>query len=246
VFLPGLIAILFLIAWWAVTGDLASKWTFAAIPALTIASVENIITNLDARLGIGVAIPTLIASYFLGSALVWTSRSGTPAKEANRLYLMWMAMTLKIPKPEHAYDPNLQPLMDAVSKRLGEASPLAWRLFYPVVKSYLSRNLAQSLVSTYQNKYTFHRSIVMAAAILFWLCVATVVGGLVTHRVNGAVPHWAWLSALMAASLIMVLGFSGSYRMHWQMFDNTIITEAYSLICVTHDERSSAGKSNSN
>ena len=155
-------------------------------------------------------------------------------------------MTLKIPKPEHAYDPNLQPLMDAVSKRLGEASPLAWRLFYPVVKSYLSRNLAQSLVSTYQNKYTFHRSIVMAAAILFWLCVATVVGGLVTHRVNGAVPHWAWLSALMAASLIMVLGFSGSYRMHWQMFDNTIITEAYSLICVTHDERSSAGKSNSN
>lgn len=242
VFLPGLIALLFLIAWWAATGDLASQWTFAAIPTLTIASVEKIITSLDSRLGIGVAIPSLIASYFLGNALVWASRSGKPDPGATRLYLTWMALTLKIPKPEYSYDQKLQPLMDAVIKRLGEASPLGWRLFYPVVKSYLSRNLANSLVSTYQNKYTFHRSLVMAAAILFWLCSVTVIGGAITHYVNGAVPRWGWLGALTAASLFMVMGFSGSYRMHWVMFGDTIITEAYSLLCVTQVDKSSAGK----
>lgn len=31
--------------------------------------------------------------------------------------------------------------------------------FYPVVKSFVIRNLSQSLITTYQNKYTLHRSI---------------------------------------------------------------------------------------
>lgn len=235
IFLPGLIAILFIVAWWAAIGDLAPHWSFGHVPRLTTVTTERIINGLDAEIGIGIAVPLIFLSYFVGNALVWISRTGSPDGNANTIHLLRLALTLKIPKPEHSYSPQLQSLLDAAAARLGPSSPLTWRQFYPVVKSVLSESVSRSLIPTYQNKYTFHRSIVMAAATLFWLSATAVLGALVTRCYCSIAPHWAALAALLAASLAMVLGFTRSYRLYWEMFGNATITEAYSLLCVLKD-----------
>lgn len=94
----------------------------------------------------------------------------------------------------------------------------------------MAQRLAYSLVTTYQNKYTFHRSVTTAGAVLFWLSSTAVVGALVTLKMNGPQPSWALLLSLLGGAILLVWGFSGSYMYHWEMFGNTIITEAYSIL----------------
>jgi hypothetical protein len=246
VFLPGFIAAIFGIAWWAGVGDLAPRWTFGTVPRLTYATAETMLKGLDVRLGIGIAIPLIVLCYFLGNTLVWVSRSGRPDKNKSSFHLLLGSLLLRIPKPETSYSMDLESLLKAVEKHfVGSHSSLSWRQFYPVVKCYLSRQLPGSLVTTYQNKYTFHRSIAMASAFLFWFGLIALLGGLLTYAVYGNEPRWALVMFLILISLWMVNGFTASYRFHWEMFGNTIITESYSLLYGPTHETATDRRSNS-
>ncbi len=114
---------------------------------------------------------------------------------------------------------------------------MEWEQIFPVLKSYLSRNLAYSLVATYQNKYTLHRSVTAGAAVWFWLNLMTIPAALVTRAMGGPSVHWVVLVLCLIAALVLVWGFSGSFMYHWQNFANTIITESYSLLAGPNDEK---------
>ena len=111
-------------------------------------------------------------------------------------------------------------LFDRVREKFtapGVAS-LEWRMFYPVGKAYLARNVANSLVTTYQNKYTFHRSLVLGAVVVFWLSAFALITAAVTNHFVHVDPRWYQLIGLAAFSLFMVNGFTASYRLHWGLF----------------------------
>ena len=47
---------------------------------------------------------------------------------------------------------------------------------------------------------------------------------------NGG-PDWFFLAALALGSLLVVRGFSRSYNYFWTLWGDTIVTEAYALVC---------------
>lgn len=233
VILPGVIGGLFLAIWWVALGPVAPLLSNGFFPLLTSNNISELVESLSLKTGIGVAVPGLVLAYFLGHILLWIARSGEPNEAVSKdpWRTVGSSLVFRIPKPPKSYDEELQSLYEAVEARFRQnGSPLPWRQFYPIVKSYLSRNLAYSLVATYQNKYTLHRSIATAAAGLFWLCAFGAGGGVVTCYFRAVAPHWWLLTTLGLLALVLVWGFSGSYMYHWKMFGNTVITEAYSII----------------
>lgn len=245
VILPGIVVAIFITGWWFSLGSAASLLSFGYFQHLTLTNATEVIKSLNANLGIGAIVPGLVIAYFLGHILLWVARSGKVSDDSTESICVRLknskflkSLLFRIPKPPKSYDDELQPLYEAVAIKFSRGdSMLTWRLFYPVVKSYLSRNLASSLVATYQNKYTLHRSIATAAAGLFWLSSLGFVGGWYTFHFHGISPHWGLLAMLFILALALVWGFSASYTYHWKMFGNTIITEAYSIIYGDSDVR---------
>lgn len=231
VILPGVVAGIFLLLWWYALGPLAPLLTFNSTPELTLSNARAMIDSLNAATGAGVAVPAFVLCYFLGHFVLWTRRSGPANDDAAKCWykrLRW-SLIFRIPKPSKSYDPKLERLYRFVQAKFSKET-LEWREFYPVVKSFLSQNVANSLVSTYQNKYTLHGSIATAASALFWLSVFGLLFGLAIPTSMQAEPHYVGLSFLAISGLILVGGFSSSYIFHWEMFGNTIITEAYSRL----------------
>lgn len=236
VILPGMVAALFLAAWWAALGPVAPLWSLGGIQALT---VRDLIEFFSTRISAGMVIPLLAVSYFLGHLVLWVARAGVASEDASRRPWKRIKRSLffRIPKPSGSYDPSLDSLFEAIRPKFALGGQrLEWRQFYPVAKSYIAQRLTYSLIATYQNKYTLHRSLTTGAAGLFWLSVLGLVGGLVTLHFKGVEPNWFGLGSLLAFSILVIWGFSGSYMYHWQMFGNTIITESYSLIAGPADE----------
>lgn len=228
--LPGLIFLLFFSLWLVSLGDLLPFISSDFFPRLNLREASNNLEKIGTRTGIGIATPALVSAYFLGHLLHWISRFGsrdnknvksTPKRIA-------LSLLLKTPKPEESYDKYLQPMFEQVLKqfRLPE-SENTWLSFYPVAKSYLANNNSTSLVFTYQNKYTLHRSITSAAACLFWLCILTTIIGIILSATQCVEPRWIPLTFLTLGSLLIVYGFSSSYAYNWKMFGNSIITETH-------------------
>jgi hypothetical protein len=143
----------------------------------------------------------------------------------------------RIPKPEASFDASLEQLFATVSPKFSPAGkPLQWREFYPVAKSFIAQKLRYSLVATYQNKYTLHRSLTTAAAVLFWVSLLGIAAGLVAPWKAAAEPHYGALASLATMSVIVIWGFSDSYMFHWKMFGNTIVTESYAMLLGPKDD----------
>jgi len=232
VLIPGLIALLFILIWWNALGALAPLWTSDVVPELTVATARSIVDSFNVASGIGVAIPAFAICYFAGHILLWISRSGGASKSACSVGWKRISLSLvfRIPKPEASFSTKLQRLYDKVQAKFApDGIPLEWREFYPVVKSFLSQHVINSLVPTYQNKYTLHRSITTASALLFWLCIVSLIGA---WRSNASVPplNYGMLVGLALGAIFLVWGFSSSYIYHWEMFGNTVITESYCRI----------------
>ncbi len=215
-----------------IIGGLAPYWTSDAVPELTVSTFRSIVESLSVASGIGVAVPVVAVCYFAGHILLWISRSG--GADDTSCSVGWrrvgLSLLFRIPKPKSNFNAKLQRLYDRVQKKFApKGNPLEWREFYPLVKSFLSQRLTNSLVPTYQNKYTLHRSITAASALLFWLCILSLFGAL---RSDLSVPLLCYglLLLFALAALFLVWGFSSSYIYHWEMFGNTVITESYSLI----------------
>jgi hypothetical protein len=232
VFLPGFIFCLFLLLTWWCVGDLISVLTAGGIPTLTVDWTDAFIKKLDVKLGVGLGVPAVILSYFMGSTLVWISRSGKQDENSGAFHLLLSSLLFKIPKPVNSYSPALTPLFEKVGSKFvaPDETRLEWRQFYPVGKVFLARKLSTSLVSTYQNKYTFHRSLVLSAVTTFWLCTAAILLGLIALFCHPLGTHWWPLGIWTGFSLLMANGFTASYRLNWGLFGDTIITELYSLL----------------
>jgi hypothetical protein len=228
--LPGLIFLLFVSLWLVSLGDLLPFVSNDFFPRLNLREASNNLEKIGTRTGIGIATPALVSAYFLGHLLHWISRFGSRNDKnvKSTLRRILLSLLLKAPKPEESYDKYLHPLFEQVLKqfRLPESENI-WLTFYPVAKSYLANNNSSSLVFTYQNKYTLHRSITSAAACLFWLCIITTIIGIFISANYCVEPRWTPLMFLTAGSLLIVYGFSSSYAYNWKMFGNSIITETH-------------------
>jgi len=195
--------------------------------------VKHLLDSLTLATGSSVLVVLVAIWYLLGHLLLWIARSfGRETEEgihwAKRLCL---ALCLQVPKPSRSFDPQLEQLFDAVTEKFRtDGVNFAWRQFYPVVRSYLAQRLKYSLVETYQNKYTLHRSVMVASATLCWLSLLALLGGLIISMLNGPAPNWIFSFLLLGLSTVFVWAFSSSYAFYWQMFGNTIITEAYAIL----------------
>lgn len=235
VILPGLIAELFFVVWWIALGSAAPILTFGLLPQLTSSTATKLVESLTVNTGIGIAVPGIVVAYFAGHILHWVGRSSTPDEKSSSSWPRRVVYSLifRIPKPIESYYSNLNPLFEAVEPKFRTNDlQLNWTQFFPLAKCYLSTNLSSSLVATYQNKYTLHRSITTAATFLFWACILAIGLGVVGLKwcPVGEAPRWGLLMILDLFALVLVWGFSDSYLYHWRMFGNTIITETYSQI----------------
>jgi hypothetical protein len=243
VIVPGIVAEILLALWWAALGPLAPRWTNEALPELTVNTAGTLINSLNIATGFGIGVPLFVFSYFLGHLLVWIGRSGKPltVKQGTGTRILGKSLCFRIPKPATSFDPALNRLYDAGKQKFSagrQEEYLTWQEFYPVARSYLLQNTSYSLVVTYQNKYTLHRSVATASALWFWLGLIGIVGGAFTvHCYGGASPYWGWLVTLTLVALVLVWGFSNGYLFHWQNFGNSIVTETYSLLYGPKDSK---------
>jgi hypothetical protein len=230
---PGLVVSIFLVIWWAALGPFLPYVTGANMPEFSIAALQQVIDKLTLATGISIIVPMFIIWYFLGNVLQWFARGGRADPEAEKRWLRrtWLSLTFRIPKPVESFDNRLRPLFDAVAPAFqADGVILDWRTFYPVAKSHLFQHLSYSLVATYQNKYTFHRSITAASALLFLLSMIGIAAGMLARYCGFPGPNWAILIASTVVSPMLVWGFSGSYLYNWKMFGDTIVTESYALL----------------
>lgn len=240
IFLPGLIAILFLLLWWTALGPLIPFWTGGNVPEFSVETARGIIESLSVAAGIGVAIPLIAACYFSGHLLHWIARSGKPNQDAvDKWYKrLGHSLVFKIPRPTSSFNPSLKRLYLIVQKKFSvDDTTMEWREFYPIAKSYLAQKIVNSLVSTYQNKYTFHRSITIASAVLFWASFIGILFAKITANYSALSPNYLLLSTLLSGALMLVYGFSASFIYNWEMFGNTIITESYSKLFGPQDDQ---------
>ncbi|SRR6266851_8201489 len=232
VLIPGFVVGLFVILWWNALGGLAPLWTSNLVPELTVDTARKIVDSLNVPSGAGVGIVAFAICYFAGHILLWIARAGgsTKPQGLKGWQRICRSLIFRIPKPENNYHPKLEELYNKVQAKFSpDGTPLDWRQFYPVVKLFLSEYVRSSLVATYQNKYTFHRSIAAAAALLFWFCILSLIGAWFSP-ICVELLSYVSLSVLAAAGVWIVWGFSASYIYHWEMFGNSVITEAYSYI----------------
>ncbi len=236
IFIPGFVLFLFLGWWWWCVGDLAPILSVDYLPTLAMRGISDGYVLVPNELKLGLVIYVAVASYFLGHLINWVGRSGG-ARESSASSKIQRAredlsrcLKLSIPKPRESYSAGLEPLL-AEGVQFLQLPPQSngWSSFYPVAKSRVAQQLTQSLIVTYQNKYTLHRSLAIASAIWFWLTYFLAWFGAAISLQAEDGPRWLPVLLSLFLSVLAVWGFSESYRFHWKMFGNSVISETFVL-----------------
>lgn len=217
-------------AWWC-AGPIAELVTFGFLPEATVNGMTDFMRVLNNEIRVGLLFGIAVAVYFLGHLLHWFSRSPKSSpKEITWVARVVSCLRFSVPKAVDSYDSFLNPLLDEAKGLFGLSAEAKWTQFYPVAKAYLSANLQTSLVSTYQNKYTLHRSLTTAAVVWFWLSLSCVVASAPLAFICGfGQPKWFPLISSIPAALVLIYGFSDSYQYNWKLFGNSIITEVFMI-----------------
>lgn len=241
ILLPGLIFNIFVFLLWFALGALVPFWTNGGIPEFTAQTLPKLADTLSLEGRIFTAIPLVFLWYFMGHLLNWLGRSGISidgrVPDRTRVF---NSLIFRIPKPKSSFDSKLEPLYKVIQEKFSPVGvEVTWAALFPVLKTYLAQNLSRSLITTYQNKYTLHRSVTTASTLLFWLSTLSIVAGLLMSQYYGVCPNWLFLTVLAVGSLALVWGFSGSYAYNWMLFGNSIVTETYSLLNSPKNERPS-------
>jgi hypothetical protein len=185
-------------------------------------------------------LPVLFVAHFAGHSLHWVARRGVEAKsedEAKETWKnLWCSLKLKLPKPFGSFAPGLKPLYDKLASEFAPdpKKPLAWPVFFPIARVYVQQRLPSSLISMYQHKYTYHRSVATASALLFWASAISLAGSFPTPFVApttwvGIAPNQAALAFLTVAALFLVWSFSESYKLSWLLFGNSVVSETFTV-----------------
>ncbi len=233
IIIPGAIITLFFAVWLASMGNIPALIISNDFPILTISKISEIIAKTFSDKGFGILIPLILSWYIFGHITQWFSSStATPAGErASDSLRIIKSLLLKPPRPTENFSKDLKPLFDEVSTKLAIGKEqLSWVQFFPIAKNIIFRNSSNSLISTYQNKYTLHRSITIISAFLFWLDLAGIVFSYTIEnftctKIETNTPLQLFI---LPFSVFLVWGFSGGYEYNWKMFGNTIVTETYS------------------
>ncbi len=236
VILPGFITFLFLMVLWLAIGPMVGVWTLGHVPELTIARIGWWHDELTDASRVEWGLLLLVVCYFLGQAVNWYSRPDVDLdKEPSWRKRIWLFLTRRTPKLKKSHSENLDRLYESAQKKL-VAGDERWTSFYPVAKALIAQRLERSLLSTFQHKYTLHRSIAAASALLFHLSLGAIVISAISKLWTTVSPNWFWLAVLALLSLFLVNAFAASYLFFWKLWGNTVVTEAHTAILMG-DER---------
>ncbi|WP_419939303.1 hypothetical protein [Candidatus Palauibacter sp.] len=231
ILLPGTLAVLMWSLLWVAAADVVPWVTCRAVPTLTLSDARDSIKQAIEWSAFMSVLLMIALAYLVGHFLTWMARRGKRHERVGFWDHLLETLCFRPPKQEPSYDLRLKPAWKwAGEQLLGKKLDLSWSLFYPAAKTYLLQQRIPSLVTTYQNKYTLHRSLAVSAALTFWATVVVAVSGAISGWVNGPQapePHWLATIALVAGSLSAVWGFSSSYLYNWTLWGNYLITETY-------------------
>lgn len=189
--------------------------------------------------------PTLVslalAAYFLGQFALWQSRSwATSAEQDPRergdrwpwIGRVLLCLQRRMLRPDKSVSSHFERELEWCQEKLGLRVGLRhWPEFYPVAKCLIRNELTYSLLSTYQNKYTLHRSIAAIASVLVWASMATIIWAAL--QAGAARPHSICLWAPVTNLILGVAGawaFSSSFYFHWRMWGDTVVAECSAML----------------
>lgn len=163
-------------------------------------------------------------SYLVGHSLKWLAKKDTTRDRDPT----WRSLCCPDPRnaiPAEHFHAEIEPLLRSACRRLvpefKDANP--WRAFRRPAKAWLALQARHSLVPTYQNKYTLHRSLACAAALTYYECWVLALR-FAWNFDWSTVIVFVCLAGL--ASLLSYV-FSKSFRYFWTLFGTTLITETY-------------------
>lgn len=229
IFLPGLGVWVAVVAIWYSAGDALDVITDGVVPTLHLGAVLDHVDRLTSTAGACVFVFFVAIAYFFGHMLKWLSRSGPPMPEtATTWQRFWRTLRLRPYKSkENFHSENLGIWYSRLAKKYaGDVGPIKWTAFYPIARMRIVYHSKPSLIATFQNKYTLHRSLSVLSSLVFWL---TMVVAILSVFFVAAQPRWPLLALLVAASLSAVYGFGSSYEYAWKLWGDALISEAYAI-----------------
>jgi len=241
ILIPGIVGLILFSIWWMALGDLVVYWSWGLLPALTVARMIEFGGELVSVTQISLWLPVLFVAHFVGHSLHWVARRGTSAKsdaDSKRTARnLWLSLKLRLPKPHGSFDPQLEPHFQRLAGEFAPdpAKPLPWTVFFPIARVYVQQRLPSSLISMYQHKYTYHRSVATASALLFWSSGAALLGSFPTLLAAptteaSIAPNQLALGFLTCGALFLVWSFSESYKYSWLLFGSTVVTETFTVL----------------
>ena len=245
ILLPGALAVLMWSLLWIAAAEVVPRMTMDAVPELTLSKAMGAIGQAIEWSTFVTVLLMIALAYCVGHLLTWVARRGEGQEEVGFQDHLKGTLLLKPPKHNLSYDSKLEPAWRWAGKRLlGKKLEPSWLLFYLAAKSYLLQKRIPSLVTTYQNKYTLHRSLAVAAALTAWGAILVALGAILNlvlvqvTDAQAAQPHWFATVAIAVGSLFAGCGFSYSYLYNWTLWGNYLITETYVALRVeeAHDE----------
>lgn len=248
IMLPGFVGLLFAALWGTAMGDLVPFWSASAVPPLTLPTLHQGIKLLAGDDQIGLGIPCVVIAYLVGHCLHWIGRRPPKKKEAKGPVAaastepkawkvnagnLWCALRFRLPKAAGSYSASLQPVVDLLAERFAAPSlaPLQWGTLFPVARVYVQQRLPSSLISMYQHKYTFHRSVAISSVFLVWGSTFGLAASLAAgHALPAVGANRLALLAGIFGGLVLVWAFAESYKYYWQLFGSAVVNETYSLL----------------
>jgi hypothetical protein len=189
----------------------------------------------------------IIFSYFAGHLLKGLSKYGIPVwalifrklKPKITPSCSWLCFIMLIGEPQSnsSHRDKFKDFKESAAtnlvRRLGmtDSALSDWGNFYFFAKNFIGEVGKHSLISTYQNKYTLHRSLAGLVGLLFTVCIFS----LLVASVFSATATSSGKLLLLAScviSLVLTWHFTTSYQEYWRLLGDAVIAEVTVILSV--------------
>ncbi|MEZ5978696.1 MAG: hypothetical protein R3F34_10800 [Planctomycetota bacterium] len=187
-----------------------------------------------------------LTAYCAGHFLKWLTGGAEVAREGresavDRLRNRFTKFAIGEGKPA-SYSAQFAPLLPRVAEFLRvdrvegtDGDREFWKAVVPVGRALLERTGQPILVTTFQNKYTLHRSLTAVCVLQAWLSMALALflPGLAIVRAEADELGSAicggvvLLASLAIVSHILASSFRSSYRYYWSRFGDYLVAELH-------------------
>ena len=233
IILPGVVTALGLLLLWIAAGPFLAGISGGVIPCASFAGAKAFIDSLASWSGYAFVVFLVALSYILGHILKWLSHGGKEISGISHRDRLWGFLRFSPPKPTEAFDDDFKPLHEAVVAHMKERLnvEISWKAFYSTTRPLVLKGLPFSLLTTYQNKYTLHRSLATLGATMMWLvsgCLMLWIICKVLLAEEGD-PNLVGMILLLLGSFGMLDLFSRSYLFNWKLWGNSVVAESTAL-----------------